>query len=70
MLAARMADLDVARAESRLDVKKLAAQWRRQAHREREEGYPRRGLFLDSAADALEGWADKVFSSTTLWPGL
>ena len=70
MLAERMADLDAVRAEARADVRKLAAQWHRQANRERQEGYARKALLLDSAADAIDAWAAKMFSPTTAWPGL
>ena len=70
MLAARMADLDAVRADARADVRKLAGQWHRRANRERQDGYARKGLLLDSAADAIDAWADKMFSATTAWPGL
>ena len=70
MMDERMADLEVARSQARHDVKVLAKRWRQEARRERASGSTRRALFYEAAADALEGWAYKVFSATTVWPGL
>ena len=69
-VAERLADLDDARIELRADTRKFANQWRREALVQRRMGNSRQHWLYVSAADALEGWADKIFSPTTVWPGL
>ena len=65
-----MADLEVARSQAHRDVRALAKSWRGAASRERSGGSARQAMLYEAAADALEAWAYKVFSATTVWPGL
>lgn len=70
LMAQRMSDVEVVRIQLRAEAKELAEQWRREARKQRRAGNARRALFYYLAADAMEAWADKVFSATSVWPGL
>ena len=66
----RMADMEVTRDQLHAQAKSLVRQWRRESREQRRDGHSRQAWLYLSAADALEGWADRVFSPTTVWPGL
>ena len=69
-LTRRYRDLHVPRNDLRADALELAEAWRIDARKLAAQGEPRRSLLYYLAADALEGWAGKVFAPTTIWPGL
>lgn len=65
-----MSDLTEVRQQFRSQCVQLAASWRREGIKQSSFGNGREEQFYAAAADALEGWASKVFSDTTVWPGL
>ena len=65
-----MSDVEIVRLQVRGEAKELAEQWRQEARKQAQLGNARRELFYYLAADAMEAWADEVFSATSPWPGL
>ena len=63
-----MSDVEIVRLQVRGEAKDLAEQWRREARKQARAGNARRELFYYMAADAMEAWADEVFSSASVWP--